>query len=148
MCTHTQRHKQSILCLVTRWAMLVLLLPPSRAAHSGHKVVPCLYHRTQTASRSTQHFLSMLSLCWSSHCIFMPCPKVTHWDCPTPLSRSSSSLFIWLHPGHVRAPPGSAPGADFAARSKLSVALSVPGVYSNLGLVLCAGLPLPHHMGP
>lgn len=27
--------------------------------------------------------------------------------------------------------------------SKLSVALSVPGVYSNLGLVPCIGLPLP-----
>lgn len=65
-----------------------------------------------------------------------------------PLCRSSSTLFIWLHPGGVRAPPGSAPGADFAARSKLSVALSVPGVYSNLGLVPCAGLPLPYHMGP
>lgn len=65
-----------------------------------------------------------------------------------PLCRRSSTLFIWLHPGGVRAPPGSAPSADFAARSKLSVALSVPGVYSNLGLVPCAGLPLPYHMGP
>lgn len=76
MCTHTHRHKHSILCLVMRWAVPVLILPHSRAAHSGHKVVPHFYHCTQTASRSTHHSLSMLSLCWSSCCTFMLCPRV------------------------------------------------------------------------
>lgn len=91
-CAHTQRHKHSIFCLVTRWAVPVLLPPPSRDAHSRHRVVPCLYHRTQTASRSTQHFLSMLSPCWSSCCILLQCPKVTSWDCPTPVQEHLVSL--------------------------------------------------------
>lgn len=86
----------------------------------------------QEHSALPQHALLVLELMLHLHAV----PQSgTLGLCAPAQCRSGSTSFIWLHPGGVRAPPGRAPGADFAARSKLSVPLSVPGVYSNLGLV-------------
>lgn len=149
MCAHTHK-QQSILCLVVRRAMPVVVLPSSTATHSVYELFCCLYCLTFIVRRFQEHSAlpRMLSFHWSSHCIFILWPEVTQWHCPTLLCRGaapflSNSILVvsGLHQWVLKVLTLQWCG------SKLSVALSVPGVYSNLGLVPCIVLPLPHHKG-
>lgn len=75
-------------------------------------------------------------------------PKAMQWDCFATLSRGSSYFFILLYPSVSGLHQEMLKVLTLQqCASKLSVALSVPGVYSNLGLVPCIELPLPHQMG-
>lgn len=49
----------------------------------------------------------MLSFYWSSYCIFMPCPKVTQWDCVSPATTQGQQLLVYLTPSQLCQDPTS-----------------------------------------